>query len=152
MGLYEEYLISAITHGQIKHSLHWLKKPEIDINRKDRFGNTPLILASDKGYIEIVKELLLYPGIKVNEQNFNKDTALIKATENKHIEIINELIKISETNIFIMNCWKHSALMLSKFRENKIREIFDQRMTIDLLPILRPLSYDIIRHIVENFI
>lgn len=54
-----------------------LQKQKSDINSKDLFKNTPLMKASEKGYINIVKLLLLEENIAVNEQNICGNTALM---------------------------------------------------------------------------
>jgi len=53
--------------------------------------STPLILASQKDYVEIVK-LLLSAGAKVNKKNSYNSTALILASKNNHVEIVKRLL------------------------------------------------------------
>ncbi|PWF94171.1 Ankyrin repeat protein [Spiroplasma poulsonii] len=51
-----------------------------EINHKNQFGNTPLILASQNGHTEIVK-LLIENGAKINHKNQFGNTPLILASQ-----------------------------------------------------------------------
>ncbi len=65
-----------------------------DVNAADRWGDTPLLIASYRGYIEIVK-LLLTAGADANVNPGRKIhcfTALMAASENGHTEIVKLLL------------------------------------------------------------
>lgn len=59
--------------------------------RRDGYGETPLTLAAQKGYLEIVK-VLIAAKADVNKTNKNGLTPLIFATLNGHLEIVKALI------------------------------------------------------------
>jgi ankyrin repeat protein len=61
-------------------------------NAKDRFGLTPLMVASAENRIEVVK-ILVNSGADVNQKDNNEKTALTWAAERSHKEIV-ELLKL----------------------------------------------------------
>ena len=61
---------------------------EIDVNKSNRSGNTPLYLACARGYFEIVKLLLSHPKIDINKSNLYYLTPLHIAQINKYSEIV----------------------------------------------------------------
>lgn len=62
-----------------------------DINAKDAFGKTPLIIATEGGHLDIVKTLLNNDA-KINERDKNGWTALRVARDNGNAEAI-EILK-----------------------------------------------------------
>jgi hypothetical protein len=71
-----------------------LLKEGADVNAKNSYGYTALILASSNGRTEIVA-MLLDAGANVNARtntNYWGSTALIRASENKHTEIVSMLL------------------------------------------------------------
>ena len=70
----------------------------IEINTPDtKVGNTPLIVASAKGHVEIVKLLLGVEGIEINQPANNGVTALGLAKQQEHTEIVQLLIAAGAT-------------------------------------------------------
>lgn len=60
--------------------------------KEDGIGNTPLIISSAKGFLEIV-EYLLNKGACINDLNRNLESALIGALKNNKIEIAKLLVR-----------------------------------------------------------
>ena len=54
--------------------------------------NQNLILASNKGFLDIV-QLLLDNGANVNDSNFDQQTALMEASEEGHFEVVKLLVQ-----------------------------------------------------------
>ncbi|MBR4682576.1 MAG: ankyrin repeat domain-containing protein [Elusimicrobiaceae bacterium] len=87
-------LLKACKDGDIKTVKHFLDKhqgrKDFDINDiRDEYGNTPLILASDAGHMEIVDRLLQVPGIKVDARRFETGmTALMYAIVHERTEVV----------------------------------------------------------------
>ena len=62
-----------------------------DVNAKDKYGATALMVASEKSYLEVVKALLA-KGADVNAKDNNGVTALMVASGNGHTEVVNLLL------------------------------------------------------------
>ena len=86
---------------------YFLKK--VDVNAQDEEGKTALILASDRGYTEIVK-LLLEAGANVNLQDSHGNTALMWASSKGHIEVVRLLLE-SGAKVDLQNKDGATALM-----------------------------------------
>jgi ankyrin repeat protein len=73
-----------------------LAAEDIDVNKGDGGGGTPLFGASENGHTKVVKALLAAKDIHVNEEyrglRYHGDTPLDIATKNNHKEIIQLLI------------------------------------------------------------
>ena len=70
----------------------------VDINLRDEDNRTALILATNRGFYDIVRELLSHPDIDVNARSGSyasdqKNTALILASLHDFIDIAKELLK-----------------------------------------------------------
>ncbi len=63
----------------------------VDINTKNDYGDTVLMLAAARGYKDVV-ELLVASGAKVNINNNINRTALMQASSKGHIDIVRLLI------------------------------------------------------------
>ncbi len=63
-----------------------------NVNAKNERGDTALILASTRGYLEVVRALLNHDGVDVNIQGRYGDTALIGATRNGHSHVVCDLL------------------------------------------------------------
>ncbi|MDM3288058.1 ankyrin repeat domain-containing protein, partial [Citrobacter sp. Cf042] len=60
-------------------SVSWQHHPNPDLNCLSRFGGVGITPASEKGHVEIVRELLLRTDINVNHTNFVGWTPLLEA-------------------------------------------------------------------------
>jgi uncharacterized protein len=63
-----------------------------NVNQRDEFGNTPLMIAADRSNLAIV-ELLLAAGADVRATNESGFTALMNAADHGNITIVKTLIK-----------------------------------------------------------
>lgn len=61
---------------------------DIDINKKDVFGRTPLMISCEKGHIKIVEVLLTKKNIDINIQDKEGNTAAILGKEQNKINNI----------------------------------------------------------------
>ena len=93
----------------------------VDLNIKNKEGDTALILATINNHKEIVK-LLIVAGADVNLKNNKGNNALLYASLNKNIDIAKLLIDAG-TNINIENINKITALTLAQanFNEEMIK-------------------------------
>jgi hypothetical protein len=94
-------LLEACTASDIDKALDIIKKKGVDLNYMGGAGNTPLIMASARGFIPVVNELLV-KGVDVNHQNNGNFTALMFACSKGHKEIVRALLdakaKVDLTN------------------------------------------------------
>lgn len=92
----DEKLLEAAYNGDlatIKKALLGLDFPKkADIEVRDSWQQTALIIAAANGYQEII-QYLIENGSKIEARNNTKKTALIKAAENGHQEVLQYLIK-----------------------------------------------------------
>ena len=75
--------------------LYVLDCPEVDVNRGDRFGRTPLFLASSMGHGLAAKALLNHPEVDVNAARTSDGaTPLIAAASNKHSKVVEMILAV----------------------------------------------------------
>ena len=100
-----------------------------DINTKNTFGQTPLILAAELGKLKMVKLLLdkhANPHIK---SNFG-ETALMFACLSGHVDVVKELLPISNVNEKNSDGFTALELILIRFDSETIPE--DHQKIIEL--------------------
>ena len=68
-------------------------------NEKNDYGETALMIASRKGHLDIVQELVKVEGINVNEKDMGGWTALIYASNEGDLDIVQELVKVEGINV-----------------------------------------------------
>ena len=76
------HMLNAVKSGKkdkVLNAIHY----SIDVNERGKHGGTGLIVASDRGYDEIVR-LLLENGAEVNTADASGYTALMMAANGKH--------------------------------------------------------------------
>ncbi|CAK9035818.1 unnamed protein product [Durusdinium trenchii] len=76
----------------------------------DEFGSTPLILAAQRDWAQVVAELLGCPGVDPNHQNLFGSTALICAAANGYISTLNELLKDERVDLEVATRLGQTAL------------------------------------------
>jgi ankyrin repeat protein len=69
------------------------------VNEKNHVGDTVLIVATKKGYTEIVKLLLAHPQIQAGDKDTQGNTALIYAINKDYTEIMQLLLNHSHADI-----------------------------------------------------
>jgi hypothetical protein len=85
-GTFNSDLLEAADHGYVGAVKVTLKKKEVNINTRDKYGNTPLILAVQENNIKVVK-VLIGNGADVFLKNKNGVSALSLASSRKRAEI-----------------------------------------------------------------
>lgn len=81
-------LHEACIHGQDEIVAMLLAHPDIDVNLKNNYGDTPFLLACYKGRTACVPLLLKDPRVKVNEPNDDGCTPLWYAASRGYLEVI----------------------------------------------------------------
>lgn len=69
---------------------------------RDDNGNSPILIACQTGYLEIVKFLVTTQGIYINESNPNGFTPLVLSAGKGHIEVVKFLLIVPDIDI---NLW-----------------------------------------------
>ena len=69
-------LIEAASVGDTLAVRRLLSSPGSDVDVRDEFGQTPLLLAAGKGHVECVELLLAAPGVLVNQAHKDGATPL----------------------------------------------------------------------------
>ncbi len=88
---YTDEIHNAVRSNNIEILNHTIKKFKSSINKKDKFGFTPLHLAVRINDIKIVEELLKYK-VEVNTKDNFGDTPLIESARINNMEILKLLI------------------------------------------------------------
>ncbi len=83
-------LIQAIASGEVKKALELLRS-DVDINQVDKYGNTPLMAAACKGYMQLIK-LLIKKGAHLEAADNRGATALMYAVSYENKEAVKELL------------------------------------------------------------
>jgi ankyrin repeat protein len=96
-----DFVDIAISINKIDIAKILIKK--INVNARNKDGETTLILASKKEYIDLVKYLIKKPDIDINIKDNNGNTALITAASNGNIEIVTALLDIPSIDINAKN-------------------------------------------------
>ena len=85
-------LLAAIEKGNTEEALRIIQTSGIDLDAVlNKDGNTALIIASQRGYLDIVKALIA-AGADVNAASKDGNTALTVASSNGHLEVVKALI------------------------------------------------------------
>jgi hypothetical protein len=84
----------------------------LNINERDRYGFTPLILAAYYGYGPLVK-FLCEKGANINAQDNEGNSALIYAADNGYVDTFNILMD-SGADVNLVNKQGHNALWCAK--------------------------------------
>lgn len=93
----------ACGNGHISAAMYLLSQPNINICDKNNLGWTTFMFSCEKGYVEIVK-LLLMKGVDVNDKDQNGATALMYALEYQHLEIAKLILDQSKDTLLINDC------------------------------------------------
>ena len=88
-------LVAASNRGYVEVVKELLKDEDIDANKANKGGHTPLCVASLYGNLEVIKELLLDARVDPNFKNGLGNTPLMVAVKSKQSEAIKlEAIKL----------------------------------------------------------
>lgn len=87
-----ESALHLVTKRRDSTWMQFLIAKGANVNIRDAKGATPLVLASNLGFIEGV-ELLVKHGARVDEGNIAGETPLIGAVHNRNIELMRILLK-----------------------------------------------------------
>jgi ankyrin repeat protein len=121
-----------------------------NVHYKNIFGNSPIILATFMGSIEITEKLILN-GASINDKNNNKETPLILASIHGYIEIIQLLLSCG-ANINDNN--KHNRTPIMEASKHGYIEIVEVLQKWPLTMFILVLQELVVYHVLdcESFI
>jgi len=118
-------LLNIVCKTESKESLeilnYFIKELKIDINSKDKNGNTPLLIACYFGNIEIISKLL-ESGANINIQNNYGDSPLMISCFFKNKKIIQKLKK-NGADENILNNYGYSVLKIKGINNNNKNDV-----------------------------
>ena len=89
-GKYRDYgVLSAAFYNDFK-SMQYFIDQKFDLNIRDKEGNTPMMIAAERGYADIVN-LLLTNRARAKRLNRKKESALTLAVKNNHWAVVQML-------------------------------------------------------------
>jgi len=103
----------AALEGNAGEMKQLLAAPGIDVNRANKWGETPLRLAIEEGHLEMVKLLLAAPGIDVNRADEHGITPLHIASYHGHSEVVKLLLAAPEIDVNRADKWGETPLMVA---------------------------------------
>ena len=123
--------INPFTHATNSNNFEVIKyllnEAEINIDVVDGFGNTALIIACEKGLLEIAN-YLINNGANVNHQNEQGATPVMKAAEGNNFFVVKLLLE------------KNIDLTISDFSGRTVREISENNRDKRILKLLNEKS------------
>ena len=119
--------VHATTLNNFEVVKYLLNKTEINIDTADGYGNTALIIACEKGLLEIAN-YLINNGANVNHQNKQGLTPVMKAAEKNNFFVVKLLLE------------KNIDLTISDFTGRTLREISENSRDKRILKLLNEKS------------
>ena len=95
---------------------------KLQVNRKNRNGDTALIIAAKLGRLDSVRDLLTYPAINLDIKNNQGNTAFMEAINNDHTEhhsIIELFLRYGYKDINAVNNEGNTAFMIATVNNHK---------------------------------
>lgn len=83
---------------------------DVDINRVDDTGATPLLWAAKNGHGEVVELFLRQQGINPDSPDYYGQTPILHAAENGHQAVVNLLLGREDVNYNASDIWGQTAL------------------------------------------
>ena len=83
-----------------------LEKDDIQVNKADYTGATPLYIAAREGHEQVVKTLLKKHGIEVNKADNAGDTPIAVAAHLRHGKIVDLLLGTDEIRAVGWDGWR----------------------------------------------
>jgi ankyrin repeat protein len=122
----DKALLYSTQQGNVE-ILNMLVQAKANVNTKNKYGNTPLILAAVQGNVEII-DLLIKAGADINAKDKFNQTALIKALAKGKYVVAKKLLEYkANVNIVTINGSTALIFAISKMPSNKITdEIIDE--------------------------
>jgi serine/threonine-protein phosphatase 6 regulatory ankyrin repeat subunit B len=104
----------AIGCQDIVFIMQWLNEEDCDVNQTNDSGWTPLLIACERGHVQIVQRLLSRGGIDVNKPEEDGMTPLILACYQGHVEVVQSLLSTPNIDLNKKDKWNDSPLSSAK--------------------------------------
>ena len=88
-------LLCIVVENENRHIVEFLVKSGANINKENKYGETPLYVAVEKGYQSIV-EFLVQSGASIHHQTVEKETPYTIAQRYQYEEIIEYFDKLKK--------------------------------------------------------
>lgn len=102
-------LWDACRRGRTHTVASLLQNMSTPVDIRNATSETPLLIASRHGHLEIV-QALLQAGASVNSTNRSGETPLHVASENGHVDVVNELLMVDATAVDVTDINGRSSL------------------------------------------
>jgi len=122
-------LINAVKHGDIENILELIGS-RVNVNVRDKYEKTALMVACHWKHEDIVKLLLKTKGVDVNAQDGNGYTTLMMAILSENWAIAKLLLEVEGVDVNLQNEDEDTALMMADEDEcTKIAEMIRKKST-----------------------
>lgn len=118
-------LLKAAHDGHENIVKFLLKAQEINLNYRDKMGNTALMFAASHGHMNIAQILIQQSGVDINAQNNEGETALMHAIYRNNDAIMQLLLEMPGININLKNNEGITAADVA-IKKNKKHPIFEK--------------------------
>lgn len=103
-------LIQAVENNDVEKVQELLQDASYPINETNSKGETPLLIATHKNYIEVAKRLI-DAGADINQQDHIQDSAYLYAGAQGKTEILTYMLEHAEPNQKVVNRYGGNALI-----------------------------------------
>ena len=103
-------LVHAVENNDVEKVQEILQDSSYPINETNSKGETPLLIATHKNYIEVAKHLI-DAGADINQQDHIQDSAYLYAGAQGKTEILTYMLEHAEPNQKVVNRYGGNALI-----------------------------------------
>lgn len=103
-------LVHAVENNDVEKVQEILRDSSYPINETNSKGETPLLIATHKNYIEVAKHLI-DAGADINQQDHLQDSAYLYAGAQGKTEILKYMLEHAEPNQKVVNRYGGNALI-----------------------------------------
>ena len=132
--LYLEFFNIEESYFDIDSILKYFFQKYINIliNIKDKSNRTPLIIAVEKNFVDIIELLLEHENIDVNIKNNYNQTPLIIAVEKNFVDIVKLLLGHNNIDVNIQNNYNQTPLHIALYTNNDIVKLLLEYKDINI--------------------
>jgi hypothetical protein len=117
----ETALCAAARWGDLDAVLDLIEDKEVDVNCTDKYGRTPLAVASKRGFLTIVQSLLQKKA-DVNKQDQDGNNPIMYASQKNRLDIAQALIESGATLCLSNNVNRRAHDMAAKLKHQDLAD------------------------------